>query len=90
MLMGVPDDWVVEEGAGRYPGHMMLISDGEGEGAREDTLLPASDELVSSQLCSNRKTSSLDGPAFRSAENEQECEAKIISKLISNSKCLLT
>lgn len=48
----------------------MLISDGEGEGAREDTLLPVSDELVSSQLCSNRKTSSLDGPVFRSAESK--------------------
>ena len=48
----------------------MLIREGEGEGAREDTLLPAREELVSSQSCSRRKTSSLDGPDLRSAEGK--------------------
>ena len=47
---------------GFRPGYMMLMSEGEGEGARDETTLDTREFADTSQFCSSSNSSSFDGP----------------------------
>jgi len=60
VLMGVPE-WLTRLPLGLNPGNMMLMSEGDGEGAREETALDIL-EALTSQFWSSSSNSSLVGP----------------------------
>ena len=54
--------WGVIKVGGFRPGYMMLMSEGEGEGARDETTLDTREFADTSQFCSSSSSSSLVGP----------------------------
>lgn len=58
--MGVPE-WLTRLPLGLNPGNMMLMSEGDGEGARDETALDIL-EALTSQFWSSSSNSSLVGP----------------------------
>lgn len=54
---------------GLIEGNMRLMSEGEGEGAREEKALDAIEDGLMSQFCSSSRSSPLDGPPSEMSAN---------------------